>query len=101
MIRLGIGFNYINNKENIITAGCATLDLNVANYAAKNSIAGLEFLAGVPGSIGGALAINAGAYGNDTSKILIKAKAINVSTSEIKTFLTSEIGYYYRGKKIK
>ncbi|MSO13731.1 UDP-N-acetylmuramate dehydrogenase [Rickettsiales endosymbiont of Trichoplax sp. H2] len=100
MIRLGAGFNYINHKENIITAGCAVLDLNVANYAAKNSIAGLEFFAGIPGSIGGALAMNAGAYGNDTSSVLIEAKAINMFTSEIKTFLTSEIGYYYRGKKL-
>jgi UDP-N-acetylmuramate dehydrogenase len=100
MIRLGAGFNYINHKENTIKAGCAALDLNVANYAAKNSIAGLEFFAGIPGSIGGALAMNAGAYGNDTSKVLIEAKAINIFTSEIKTFLTSEIGYYYRGKKL-
>ncbi len=100
MIRLGAGFNYINHKENIITAGCAVLDLNVANYAAKNSIAGLEFFAGIPGSIGGALAMNAGAYGNDTSNVLIEAKAINIVTSEIKTFLTPEIGYCYRGKKL-
>ena len=100
MIRLGAGFNYINHKENTITAGCAVLDLNLANYAAKNSIAGLEFFAGIPGSIGGALAMNAGAYGNDTSSVLIEAKAINMVTSEIKTFLASEIGYYYRGKKL-
>lgn len=100
MIRLGAGFNYISHQENIVITGCATLDLNVANYAANNSIAGLEFFAGIPGSIGGALAMNAGAYENDTSSVLIEAKAINIFTSEIKTFLTSEIGYHYRGKKL-
>ena len=100
IIRLGAGFNYIQHEDNNIVAGSACLDLNVANYAAKNSITGLEFLAGIPGSIGGALAMNAGAYNNDISSILIEAKAINILSGEIKTFQNQEIGYYYRGKRL-
>lgn len=100
IIRLGAGFNYVHHDENSIIAGCASLDLNVANYAANNSIAGLEFFAGIPGSIGGALAMNAGAYNNDTSLVLIEAKAINIFTAEIKKFSNQEIGYFYRGKKL-
>jgi UDP-N-acetylmuramate dehydrogenase len=100
IIRLGAGFNYVHHYENSIIAGCATLDLNVANYAANNAIAGLEFFAGIPGSIGGALAMNAGAYNNDTSSVLIEAKAINIFTAEMKKFSNQEIGYFYRGKKL-
>ena len=100
IIRLGSGFNYVRHDENNIIAGCACLDLNVANYAANNSIAGLEFFAGIPGSIGGALAMNAGAYNNDTSSVLTEAKAINIFTAEIRKFSNQEIGYFYRGKKL-
>ncbi len=100
IIRLGVGFNYVRHDENNIIAGCASLDLNVANYAANNSIAGLEFFAGIPGSIGGALAMNAGAYNSDTSSVLIEARAINIFTAEIRKFSNQEIGYFYRGKKL-
>ena len=100
IIRLGAGFNYIQHKGNNIIAGSACLDLNVANYAAKNSITGLEFLAGIPGSIGGALAMNAGAYNNDISSILVEVKAINILSGGIKIFQNQEIGYFYRGKKL-
>jgi UDP-N-acetylmuramate dehydrogenase len=100
MIRLGAGFNYIKHYGTYVTVGAACLDLNVAKYAAKNSIAGLEFFAGIPGSIGGALAMNAGAYNNDTSSVLVDAKAINFTNGEVKFFNVSEIGYHYRGKDL-
>ena len=99
-ILLRSGFNYIMHIDNILKVGCACLDLNVAYYAVNNSISGLEFFAGIPGTIGGALATNAGAYGNDTSSILIKAKAISILTGEIKIFQNQDIGYHYRGKKL-
>ncbi|WP_236869968.1 UDP-N-acetylmuramate dehydrogenase [Candidatus Bandiella numerosa] len=100
IIRLGAGFNYVHHNGSDVVAGSACLDLNVANYAANNSIAGLEFFAGIPGSIGGALAMNAGAYNNDTSSVLIEAKAISMTTAEIRIFSNHEIGYYYRGKNL-
>ena len=101
MIRLGAGFNYIHhNEHNYVTVGAACLDLNVANYAAANSIAGLEFFSGIPGSIGGALAMNAGAYENDTASVLVEAKAINIVSGEVKVFQNEEIGYHYRGKNL-
>ncbi len=100
MIKLGSGFNYIEYGGNDIVVGGACLDLNLATYAAKNSIAGLEFFAGIPGSIGGALAMNAGAYNKDTSSGLIEAKVISMLTGEMKTFQNREIGYRYRGKNL-
>jgi UDP-N-acetylmuramate dehydrogenase len=101
MIRLGAGFNYISHDDgNNVVAGAACLDVSLANYAAANSIAGLEFFAGIPGSIGGALAMNAGAYESDTASVLIEVKAINIKTGELKTFQNREIGYYYRGRAL-
>lgn len=78
VIRLGREFTFINVDENdlsVLNVGAMALDLNVANVAQKNGIAGLEFLSGVPGTIGGALRMNAGCYGSETSEILIDATA--------------------------
>jgi len=56
-----------------ITAGSAALDAAVARAAAKAGIAGLEFYAGIPGSVGGALTMNAGCYGSETKDVLVSA----------------------------
>lgn len=99
VIKLGAGFKHIKHDGHEVKAGAANLDMTVANYAKDNSIGGLEFLSGIPGTIGGALAMNAGAYSNDTASILIETTAINFS-GKIKTFLPEEIGYKYRGKTL-
>ena len=100
VIRLGRGFNYISHTDNFqIIAGAASVDANVAIYAMEYEIGNLEFLSGIPGSIGGALAMNAGCYGSDIASVLIEAKAINAD-GETRIFSQSEIGYYYRGKAL-
>jgi UDP-N-acetylmuramate dehydrogenase len=98
VIRLGRGFNYINHTDTFIHAGSATLDLNLALYCQEYSLQGLEFLAGIPGTIGGAIAMNAGAYGRDISRILIAAQAINIDDGAIKMFTGEDINYTYRSK---
>ena len=78
VIRLGRDFAGIEIENEInVRAGAAALDINVATVAAENGIAGLEFLSGVPGTIGGALRMNAGAYGGETKDILIAAEMID------------------------
>ncbi|MDJ1304994.1 MAG: UDP-N-acetylmuramate dehydrogenase [Candidatus Midichloria sp.] len=99
VIRLGASFNYIKHKEHQVIAGAAVLDLNVAQYCLKYAISGLEFLAGIPGTIGGALYMNAGAYHSDISNILIEAKAINLQ-GELKVFKKSDLGYKYRSNSL-
>ena len=104
IIRLGKEFNYINekNKNNInsdtriLTVGAATLDFNLALYSRDNKISGLEFFTGIPGTIGGAIAMNAGAYGTETKDILMSFKAINIKTAEIRIFNTEDIDFDYR-----
>jgi UDP-N-acetylmuramate dehydrogenase len=77
VIRLGREFAEIKpDGDNIIYAGAASLDLNVALTAAKHGIAGLEFLSGIPGTIGGALRMNAGAYLGEIKNALITADVL-------------------------
>jgi len=70
VVRLARGFGDIAVEADGIVAGAAALDATVAEHAAAAGLAGLEFLSGVPGSVGGAVAMNAGAYGGDVAGCL-------------------------------
>jgi UDP-N-acetylmuramate dehydrogenase len=76
-IRLGRGFAAIAVAGDEVRAGAAALDRIVAFSAAEAGIAGLEFLSGVPGSIGGSVRMNAGAYGRDVKEVLASATALD------------------------
>jgi UDP-N-acetylmuramate dehydrogenase len=77
VLRLGRGFVEIAAKDAIVTAGAGALDLNVALTARDAGIAGLEFLSGIPGTIGGGLRMNAGAYGSEFKDVLDSATALD------------------------
>jgi UDP-N-acetylmuramate dehydrogenase len=99
-IRLGREFNYARvTDQGTVIAGAAMLDVNLADFCAEHGLSGLEFYAGIPGTIGGALAMNAGAYGSETKDVLISAKAVNRS-GEMRIFKVDELGYTYRHKGI-
>lgn len=95
VIRLGPGFGKIETDGIRVTAGAAALDANVAKKAAAAGIAGLEFYRGIPGTIGGALRMNAGAYGSETKDVLIEAKAID-RQGTVHTISNADMGYSYR-----
>ncbi len=75
VVRLGAAFGKIETDGVRVRAGAGALDAQVAKRAGAAGIAGLEFYRGVPGTIGGALAMNAGAYGGETKDILVEATA--------------------------
>jgi UDP-N-acetylmuramate dehydrogenase len=80
VVRLGRGFTEIEPVGgDALVAGAAALDVNVAHVAAEAGIAGLEFLSGVPGTIGGALRMNAGAYGSEIKDVIVWAKALDLN----------------------
>lgn len=80
VIRLGRGFADIAcDGETDIRAGAGALDVRVAATAADAGLSGLEFLSGIPGSIGGALAMNAGAYGRETADVLVRVEAVTLN----------------------
>jgi UDP-N-acetylmuramate dehydrogenase len=78
-----------------IRAGAGALDTMVAKVAAKAGIAGLEFYAGVPGTIGGALTMNAGCYGRETENVLVEATVLSRAGERI-TIPASEFSFTYR-----
>lgn len=77
VIRLGRGFVDIKADGDLVRAGAGSLDGNVAMVARDGGIAGLEFLAGIPGTIGGALRMNAGAYGTEMKDVTVSADALD------------------------
>ena len=99
-IKLGSKFSYLNLlPSNIIEMGAATLDKKIADFALVNSLTGLEFLACIPGSIGGAIRMNSGCYGEDISKILHSIKVIDIFGNK-KEILASDIKFYYRDSNL-
>jgi UDP-N-acetylmuramate dehydrogenase len=96
VVRLGKGFAGVEPRGDArIFAGAAVLDANLARDAAAAGIAGLEFYRGVPGSIGGALVMNAGCYGAETKDVLVEAYALTRSGERL-AISNPEMGYSYR-----
>jgi len=82
-----------------ITAGAAALDANVARLAADAGIAGLEFLRGIPGTVGGALRMNAGCYGREIKDIFVEATAID-GAGKVVTLTAADMGFVYRKAQV-
>jgi UDP-N-acetylmuramate dehydrogenase len=96
VVRLGKAFASVEPRSGTrIYAGAAALDATLAREAARAGIAGLEFYRGVPGSVGGALTMNAGCYGTETKDVLVEAYALT-RAGEVITLSNAELGYSYR-----
>ncbi len=96
VIRLGRGFNEVKiEPDHRVIAGSAMLDAKVAREAQKAGIAGLAFLSGIPGTIGGALRMNGGAYGGETKEVLIEARGVD-RQGNVRVFSNAEMGFSYR-----
>jgi len=96
VIRLGKGFAEIAVDENRrIRAGAAAPDVKVARVAAEAGIAGLSFLRGIPGTIGGALRMNGGAYGGETKDVLVEARGLTRSGEKV-AYTNDQMGFTYR-----
>jgi len=96
VVRLGKAFAKVEPRGDArIYAGAAVLDATLAREAGKAGIAGLEFYRGVPGSIGGALVMNAGCYGSETKDVLVEAYALTRAGERI-TLSNADLEYSYR-----
>jgi len=96
VIRLaGRAWGQVTTEGDTVTAGAGALDSMVARASAKAGIAGLEFYAGIPGSIGGALTMNAGCYGSETKDVLVSAWGLNRKGERVELAL-ADFGYTYR-----
>jgi len=95
VVRLGRGFGEIAIEGTSIRAGAAVPDVKVARAAQEAGIAGLSFLRGIPGAIGGALRMNGGAYGRETRDTLVDARAVDRS-GRVHVLGVADMDYAYR-----
>ena len=95
VVRLGRGFADIATEDAEIRAGAGALDLNVALTAAAAGIAGLEFLSGIPGTVGGGFRTNAGAYGSEFNDVLVAAEAVD-RQGRVQRVAAADLGLAYR-----
>ena len=100
IIKLSKAFSHLSmlNSHTII-AGASAIDKNVSKFASQNSLTGFEFLSCIPGTIGGAVKMNTGCYGENISNILISVQAMD-HTGYIKIINAADIKFYYRGSDL-
>ena len=95
VIKLARGFGEVVVEPDGLVVGAAALDTTVSEYAAAASLSGLEFLSGIPGTIGGAVAMNAGAYGSEMADVLDWAE-IATRDGQLKRLPVEVLGLSYR-----
>jgi UDP-N-acetylmuramate dehydrogenase len=100
-LKLSSKFSYLNFiMPDTIEVGAATLDKKIADYALEHSLTGLEFLSGIPGSIGGAIKMNSGCYDQDVSQVLHSINVIDIFGNE-KEILATDIKFDYRNSSLE
>ena len=99
VIKLGRGFADIVAEGDSVVAGAGALDVNVAMVACEQGIAGLEFLTGIPGTIGGAVRMNGGAYGSDMAQVLAEAEIVT-REGEVLRLINDQLGFVYRNSAL-
>ena len=101
VIKLGSSFSKIKLiNSDTLEVGAAALDRKVSNYAKDNGLSEFEFLSCIPGSIGGAVIMNSGCYGDDISKILISINVIDIKDCKEKVIKREDIKFFYRGTNL-
>jgi len=97
IIKFGKSFSHLSLfGQNKLIAGASALDKSVSSFALEKSLAGFEFLSCIPGTIGGAIRMNSGCYGEDISKILVSVQVMDFN-GKIKVINSTEIDFFYRG----
>ena len=99
IIKLGKNFNKIKINEDTLSVGAGALDVNLSKFALQNLIKDFEFFSGIPGTIGGAIKMNAGCYGSQTADNLKRILVIN-KLGKIKYLTKNELELKYRSSNL-
>jgi UDP-N-acetylmuramate dehydrogenase len=99
VIRMGRGFNETAVEGDLIRAGAAVPDVRLAQAAADAGLAGLAFYRGVPGTVGGALRMNAGAYQRETKDVLVEARAVD-RRGDVHVLKNGDFRFAYRHSEL-
>jgi len=95
VVRLGKEFAFIKNVNQFLKVGAGALDINVARVAEQAGLGGLEFLTGIPGTVGGGIRMNGGAYGSEFKDVFVSARAVD-NHGEIHELTAEDMGFDYR-----
>lgn len=95
VINLADGLDHLRIEDDTVHVGAGYSFIRLAVMAGKEGLTGLEFAGGIPGSVGGAVYMNAGAHGSDVSRIL-KSTEVLLETGELKNFTQQEMNFSYR-----
>ncbi len=95
VIKFGVNFSKTTIEDNIITAQSGILMSKLASIAADNSLAGFEFASGIPGTLGGGIVMNAGAYKGELKDVVIQVTAL-LKDGTVKVFNQDELDFSYR-----
>ncbi len=99
VVRLGRNFSEVTINGERLTAGAGALDVNVALSARDAGLTGLEFLRGIPGTIGGGLKVNAGAFASEFKDVLVSAETVDF-TGRLHHFAVADLGLGYRSSRV-
>lgn len=99
IVKVGDKFNYFSRNDNRVTVGAGVLLSTLAKYLAREGLAGFEFASGIPGFLGGAIYMNAGAYGGEMKQVVRKVKCMDYD-GNIHEFSNEEMEFTYRHTKI-
>ena len=101
IIKLGKSFSSIDIETNLVNVGASVPDKVLSNFCLSQSIEGFEFLTGIPGCIGGAVAMNAGCYGSETKDIFLSADCIDYFGNKISIDKSEKIFSYRNNSRTK
>lgn len=101
LIKLGKGFGYYNREETLVRVGASASLISIANKTINDGLAGLEFASGIPGSLGGAIVMNAGAHGSEIKDILVEVLAFDTEKEEFIKISNKDMNFSYRNSFLK
>ena len=100
IIKLGKNFSHLSKlDDNTIISGSSVLDKKLSEFALENSISGFEFFSCIPGSVGGAIRMNAGCYDYDVSKCIASIQVVNYQ-GIVRSIKAEKINFFYRGSDL-
>ncbi len=99
VVRLGKAFGQVVADGSLLTAGGGASGIAVASAARDAAIAGLEFLRGIPGTVGGFVRMNGGAYGREVADVLVDCDVV-LRSGDIRTLVAADLGYSYRHSEL-